>query len=235
MGVFDKDQDKDFDYEKEDTRINSVSPFEITDAINSIADVVSKTNNVTVDVVNKLRGWGDGFQNLLEGIPGGGVARRENGLIAKGIPPPDAYEECKRRNGMSVWDQQGWWNCIFPREQFANSMLLSKEDIENDTKHENGLFFNNVDDLLNWQATMRKNMKKVRSRNWQTSFTESDSDDSEIVSRVQTSCTKSLSNGDLKRTTTEKIRLRDGSRSVIEREEILAPDGTVKESTETTK
>lgn len=236
MGVYDKDQDKDYNFEKEDTKINSISPFELTDAINSIADVVSKTNDATFDVVNKLRGWGNGFSNLIEALPNGGVVRRENGLIAKGIPPSEAFDECKKRNGMSVWDQQGWWNCIFPRDQFSNNMLLSKEDIENDKNHENGLFFNSIEDLLGWQSAMKQNMKKFRSRNWETSFIETaDEDSGSVVSRVQSSWTKTLLNGDVERKVTEKIRKKDGTRTVTERHEILGPDGTVKESSETTR
>lgn len=229
MGIFDKDRDSD---KEKSVRINAVSPFEVTDTLSTIADVVSRTNDVTYDVWNRLRGWGDGFATLLEGVPTGGVVRRENALVAKGIPPVDAYEECRKREGLAVWDQNGWWHCLFPRAQVKDSVLLAKEDVEADTDHRHGVFFRNIDDLLSWKATMRANTRG----HWETTFSGDDgSDDGDIVSRVHSSWSKTLPNGDIERQVTEKVRKRDGSKVVTERHEIIAPDGTIKESSETSK
>lgn len=233
MGVYDKESNEN---SSSDKRINAVSPFEVADTLSTIADVVSWTNDTTFDVLNKLRGWGDGFATFLEGVPLGGVVRRDNGLVTRGVPPLQAYEECKKRDGLAVWDQHGWWHCLFPRAEVRDGVVPAREDVEEDSENKYGLFFRNIDDLMSWRATMRAHSKG----RWETRVSGDDGyggdgDDGDVVSRVQSSWTKTLPNGDIERQVTEKVRRRDGSRFVTERHEIVGPDGTVKESSETSK
>lgn len=108
------------------------------------------------------------------------------GFFAYKTPPLRYYEECRNRNGESVWDAYGYWRCLFPNAEVPNEFLRKKKELYGDavlTKedfHEatrsisksgddtvidlgaRGKFFRQFTDYLNWKSIMRENARNER-------------------------------------------------------------------------
>lgn len=103
------------------------------------------------------------------------------------------YNECMNKNGKSVWDDQGYWRCLFPNSEvpvellnFKNNYLkgdiLTKEDFfhamkENTSPNtpgtydlkDRGIFFDSYDNYLGWknqqyQEQLEQKKKAVAQR-----------------------------------------------------------------------
>lgn len=271
MGLYDptKDATNNTNDDLEDIKINSIDVFDqptlpLFGLHDSLQRTLSKTNDMTLSAVDRLRGWSDGLGALLStidgqvdsftGLLGGKVLKKPNEIVSKGIPPSEIYQECKSIDGLAVWDQYGWWHCLFPRNKIQNKAfgedlnnLLSKEDIENDVDNKYGLFFKNLDDLLGWQTNMKKIMADQKRKKWldweqrekaKWSFlndngydTDDNADDKGkvIVGRESQTSMTSLPNGDYERTIYQRRVYDDGTSRVWEKKEILGPDGSIKE------
>ncbi|CCE64626.1 hypothetical protein TPHA_0I01200 [Tetrapisispora phaffii CBS 4417] len=98
------------------------------------------------------------------------------GLYSFTAPTTEQYSSCMETNGLSVWDSNGWWRCLFPRstierniekKNLQNSIygeqknaILSKEDVLSDVDHKKyGIFFQEYTDLLNWKSQMNRIIK----------------------------------------------------------------------------
>ena len=194
MGIFDpsrNDQDK-----NKDVQINSISLFDdklgldtIGDWHNQIQRTLSKTNDITLDALGTLKGLTNGVGSILgafdDTITGSlltpRISHKPNEIVTKGIPPPEVYDECKKAEGLGVWDQYGLWHCLFPRSSIPydyhtgrrsddiiidDSSLVSREDIENDVDHKYGTFFKNMEDMLGWQSSMKRAIQEQKRRQW---------------------------------------------------------------------
>lgn len=269
MGLYDPTQvDINDTTELNDIKINSIDvldqqpPLPFGGLHDSLQKTLSKTNDMTLGAIDRLRGWSDGLGAFLStidgqvdsftGLLGSRVIKNANEIVSKGIPPAEIYQECKAIDGLSVWDQYGWWHCLFPRSKIQNKAfgedlnnLLSREDIENDIDNKYGLFFKNLDDMLGWQASMKKAIAEQKRQQWsgweqrekaKWSFTTDNSNDNDdldngkvIVGRESQTSMTSLPNGDYERTTYQRKVYDDGTSRVWEKKEILGPDGSVKE------
>lgn len=289
MGIYDSNKDK---VEGQgDVKINSttaISPLDSVDSVdnhinNGLQKTLSLTNDLTLSALNKLRGIGSGWNSLLDswdqindvqipllgpGILSPRVLHEPNQMVSRGIPPPEIYEECTKADGLSVWDQQGLWHCLFPRSKIPYDygtgetrafgvgpeeakQLLSREDVENDTDHKNGLFFKNLEDMLGWQANMKRLIAEKRRKQWSdwenkekekwnfwknrdngnddNSNNLYDSDDGKtVVGRETETRMVSLDNGDLQRTTTQRRIYSDGTSRTWEKTEIVDENGNIK-------
>jgi hypothetical protein len=279
MGLYDPNNNTNIDDNARDVKINSVTAF---DGFNNLGlgglhdglrNTLSKTNDITLGAVDRLRGWSDGLGALLStiddqmdtfgGILGGRIINKPNEMISKGIPPPEIYNKCSNIDGLSVWDKNGWWHCLFPRSKipfdyrsgtvqsmeefnsdYDSTKLLSREDIENDIDNKYGLFFRNLEDLLGWQASMKKSIADQRRKQWadweqheksKWSFDDSNDNDNiyangkTVIGRETQTSIRSLDNGDMERTIYQRRIYSDGSSRDWEKKEIVGPDGVVKE------
>ncbi|RLV90108.1 hypothetical protein JA1_004811 [Spathaspora sp. JA1] len=90
-------------------------------------------------------------------------------------PSMRQYHNCLEKNGKSIWDDKGYWRCLFPngevpidmlnyKNKYLTSEILTKEDFydamnklnvnENEARidlQEKGSFFNKFEDYLNWK------------------------------------------------------------------------------------
>ncbi|KAG5421016.1 hypothetical protein I9W82_000106 [Candida metapsilosis] len=101
-------------------------------------------------------------------------------------PSTRQYNECLDKHGKSLWDDQGYWRCLFPeaevpvdvldfKKKYFGDSVVSKEDFfkymselganENgkiiDLK-DKGTFFNTYEDYLAWRHEKYSEMKKKR-------------------------------------------------------------------------
>ncbi|OWB86004.1 hypothetical protein B5S33_g4682 [[Candida] boidinii] len=110
----------------------------------------------------------------------------EFGLWAYPTPSTSMYMKCKQIEGSSVWDENGYWRCLFPRAKInplaetSNSsgsthghrknyfnQVITKEDLEENSDAVKGLkFFNNYTDYLDWKSKMIENLKNERKARW---------------------------------------------------------------------
>lgn len=105
----------------------------------------------------------------------GGAGRSPFGLWAKNGPLAAAYDACVKADGAQVWDQRGWWRCLFPNAKvptdylkFKNERLslsiLTKDDLTLAMTEANidsnadtidlgpkGVFFRHYEGLLKWK------------------------------------------------------------------------------------
>lgn len=105
----------------------------------------------------------------------GGAGRSPFGLWAKNGPLAAAYDACMNADGALVWDQRGWWRCLFPNSKvpldylkFKNERLslsiLTKDDLTLAMQEANvdpnadtidlgpkGTFFRHYEGLLKWK------------------------------------------------------------------------------------
>ncbi|CCE88526.1 Piso0_002036 [Millerozyma farinosa CBS 7064] len=108
------------------------------------------------------------------------------GFFAYKNPPLRYYEECRNKNGESVWDSFGYWRCLFPNAEVPNEILrkknelygdavLTKEDFQEATRSApdsddnavidlgaKGKFFRQFTDYLNWKSIMKENVRRER-------------------------------------------------------------------------
>ncbi|EMG48618.1 hypothetical protein SBY92_003927 [Candida maltosa Xu316] len=98
------------------------------------------------------------------------------------------YHECLDKKGQSVWDEQGYWRCLFPNSEvpiellnFKNKYLkgeiLTKDDFTNAMKDnvqaakdgvidlkDQGIFFNSYDKFLGWKHTQYEEQVEKRKQ-----------------------------------------------------------------------
>lgn len=292
MGIYDASKDKVED--QADVKINSASAGSPLDSLQDLSGgldglhdglqkTLSLTNDLTLSALGKLRGLGEGWNSIVNnwdpravvdgqipllgpGLLSPRVLHKANEIVSRGIPPPEIYEECTKADGLSLWDQQGLWHCLFPRSKIPYDYgtgetrafgigpeeakeLISREDVEQDTDNKHGLFFKSLEDMLGWQAGMKRAIAEQRRRQWSDweakekakwnmwkgsnssgSGKDGDDDGKTVVGRETETRMETLDNGDLQRTTTQRRVYSDGTSRVWERTEIVGPDGTVKKT-----
>ncbi|GBL49749.1 hypothetical_protein [Candidozyma auris] len=117
---------------------------------------------------------------------GGASGDSPFGLYSYKSPSIRKYNECMRKDGESVWDQEGYWRCLFPNSQIPNKILnykknhlaghiLTKEDFsealqENPSADQNGvidlgpkgIFFREFNRYLKWKNDMYEDVRRQR-------------------------------------------------------------------------
>ncbi len=103
------------------------------------------------------------------------------------------YNECLTKNGKSVWDDQGYWRCLFPnsevpvellnfKKKYLKDEILTKEDFMSAMRKnsaldnfqgdgmvdlkEHGRFFDSYDKYLNWKNEQYNQRVKEREAKW---------------------------------------------------------------------
>ncbi|KAH3663995.1 hypothetical protein OGAPHI_004709 [Ogataea philodendri] len=274
MGIFNPSDNKNTDTVavQQDRPFNS-SPLDSLN--DSLETLFSSANTLTSSSVSNLfdwysKRWGEKGQEFQESVIGaadqlfdrlpvfqdqlyshfGRRFRNERtpyGLWAYPVPSPNMYEQCQEVEGLSVWDSTGYWRCLFPRaripQEFASE--LSREDVEADTAHEKGVFFQQYTDFLGFKAKMNKLAHEKRKQDWARFKEEqrakwdfvNDKKDPDAVTRTGTSSTttiRTLEQGDVEKVTVLKEFFSDGTSSVKETKEVLNPAGERKQFTEET-
>lgn len=109
------------------------------------------------------------------------------GLFAYQGPSPKEYNTCMKKNGVSLWDNDGYWRCLFPNSQVPAKFLeykrkhltgqiVTKDDFEKDARSSQankdgaidlgpkGVFFKLFNDLLNWQNSQYETARETPAR-----------------------------------------------------------------------
>lgn len=196
-----------------------------------------------LNVDRVLDNW-DYFGNLKGGW-------NSRGLSAYPTPSTTEYQQCKEGDGVSAWDDKGWWRCLFPSKSNYNDEL-SYSDVSNDSENKHGLFFKDYNSLMDWNLEMRKLVKQKydetirfekERENIQQIYDEHAKDldfdlpavekDNTKVSEYQngyTSSSKSvrirtLDNGDIEEITEIHQRFPDGSKEKKKFRKLIPKDG----------
>ncbi|OBA23315.1 hypothetical protein METBIDRAFT_80774 [Metschnikowia bicuspidata var. bicuspidata NRRL YB-4993] len=106
------------------------------------------------------------------------------GMFAYQGPTPKEFNTCMKKEGVSLWDADGYWRCLFPNSKIPANFLeyrkkqladeiVTKEDFEEQALlappnkdgainlGPKGVFFRQFNDLLNWKNTKYENEKKI--------------------------------------------------------------------------
>ncbi|CCF55606.1 hypothetical protein KAFR_0A01680 [Kazachstania africana CBS 2517] len=103
-------------------------------------------------------------------------------------PTETQFANCLESNGLSVWDTNGWWRCLFPDDSVKKRLkmdnktlhdanILTREKIENDYEHKLGLFFTDYTNYLLWKTNLNKSVsdrkleEKANEFNWNHTMT----------------------------------------------------------------
>lgn len=94
------------------------------------------------------------------------------GLYNYKTPTDTQFAQCMDSQGLSVWDANGWWRCLFPQsivsrnlpnlQDIESSMILTKEKVESDADHKLGLYFTDYTKYLLWKTQMNKAVEQRR-------------------------------------------------------------------------
>lgn len=110
--------------------------------------------------------------NIFNPIPPPtGILQGITGLYNYKIPTEPQFAQCDKVNGLSLWDQNGWWQCLFPQEvvrerlqkvyndveQIDMNRFVTREQIEQNPSFL-GKYFNDYTKYLVWKS--EQNAKK---------------------------------------------------------------------------
>ena len=122
--------------------------------------------------------------------PPKGILQGITGLYNYKVPTDLQFAQCSKVNGLSLWDQNGWWQCLFPqdiiRERLSKiyrdiekvdlNRFVSKESVSNDPITLSK-YFNDYTKYLLWKSEQNKsspsssllldsNKKREDSQSW---------------------------------------------------------------------
>lgn len=118
--------------------------------------------------------------------PPSGILQGITGLYNYKIPTEPQFAQCDKVNGLSLWDRNGWWQCLFPQEvvrerlqkvyndveQIDLDRFVTREKIEQNSSVL-GKYFNDYTKYLVWKSEQNtkkreeiKNNTKDTSNNW---------------------------------------------------------------------
>ncbi|GMM46401.1 hypothetical protein DAPK24_029760 [Pichia kluyveri] len=277
MGLFDSSSNSSSDKKINSVTVGTDSPFDNDSDLDilgigpvgsnitgTLLNTLSRTNDMALSALDMLRGLqndvGDVLSPLTLGISR--VNKYPNEIISTGIPPPEIYEECKHADGLAVWDQRANWHCLFPKSKIPydygtgennafgvnkNDSGLSREDIENDVDHKYGIYFKSLEELLGWQASMRRAVAEQNRRRWNkwqsnelskwtgglNKFDNDDNSDENndgksVVGQSSETRVITLDNGDVETTTYRVKTYSDGTKKEWKNVSVVGPDGTPK-------
>lgn len=104
----------------------------------------------------------------------GFFGRSPFGLFSVSGPSVRQYNECAKKKGVSVWDTEGRWRCLFPSSEVPpenRGQVLTKEAFEEAARGSNdqgvtvgdqGRFFRQFTDYLDFRNTMFENLRLKR-------------------------------------------------------------------------
>lgn len=115
---------------------------------------------------------------------GDASGRSPFGISSYGVPSTRQYNDCLRKDGLSLWDSRGYWRCLFPNREVPVHLLdyktahlgdqiLTKDDfdaapktVDNNTYDlgPKGLFFSQYNDYLNWKNTAYEEARARRAQ-----------------------------------------------------------------------
>lgn len=117
----------------------------------------------------------------------GGGAETPYGLYSYTSPTTREYNTCLKKDGLSLWDSEGTWRCLFPNSaiplnflEYKNSHLvnqiLTKDDFERSSSQvvvgedgaidlgQKGIFFKQFEDLMKWKNAAYESQKRSREQ-----------------------------------------------------------------------
>lgn len=77
------------------------------------------------------------------------------------------------KEGLSVWDKDGVWRCLFPkaglplRDDERSNNTVTKEDYLDNINDARSNFFENFNDLLGWKSQMRRLAREERQKRFE--------------------------------------------------------------------
>lgn len=165
--------------------------------------------------------------------------RSSSGLKSYPVPDTTDYKKCVNNDGLSVWDDKGWWRCLFPRAKIpARSDELSREEIESDSANKFGLFFKDYNSLMDWRLQVKRAVEEsdrekrleIEAKNvqdvWDAHNKDSDFDDRNDVIRTSKSVNfRTLENGDSEEFTEIHKVYSDGRKETRKFKKVFPADG----------
>lgn len=136
--------------------------------------IQNKLANSPIDLMGS--GWfNNGFQlprnDLLEDQF---MKEGKTGLYNYKLPSEVQFAECDDVQGLSVWDTNGWWRCLFPTDVIKKrlprmddetiSKVLTKEKVEADYNHHLGLFFTDYSKYLLWKVAINRKINEQNKK-----------------------------------------------------------------------
>lgn len=172
--------------------------------------------------------------------------RNTSGLKAYPTPTLTDYSNCVKNDGISVWDENGWWRCLFPKNKIGNSNELTREDVEKDVQNKYGLFFSDYNGFMDWRLKVRtlvkekqeidrKNALEAReAANIQGIYDDyakdtdyQDYGDNNVTSQSKSVYYRTLPNGDAEEITQQKKVYRDGTVKKENFKKTIPKDGSL--------
>jgi hypothetical protein len=159
-----------------------------------------------------------------------------SGLSAYPTPNTTEYRKCKQGDGVSVWDDKGWWRCLFPTKA-RHSDEPTQSDVESDFKHKYGLFFKDFNSLMDWKLEVRRlvelkrqeaiSTKQVDNVNqiYDVYHKDSDLGGPSVWRTSETVKVHTLDNGDIEEITEIKKTYEDGTKEHKKFRKIIPKDG----------
>ena len=200
-----------------------------------ISDITEKATSSFNKVFNNET-FNDAFDQLSQ-LDKWYAGSDKPGLKAYPFPSVEKYDKCVENSGVSVWDENGWWRCLFPNST-ARVGELSLEDIQNDKENKNGLFFKDYNQLLSWRSHLKKlarekqELKQAESiqsiyddYSKDVDFPEGDSGVQDVVRTSKSVYFRTLPNGDSEEITKIKNVFKDGKKQSEEIKRIFPKDG----------
>lgn len=173
MGFFnnsDEDQKYSMKQVEDDSKAGALShgTLDINDLNREIASSISSVFNASG--IQSL--WDELRPNdRLEQFGNFRRGRGGSGLKAYPVPTLSSYANCIKNDGLSVFDENGWWRCLFPRNKVGNSNELTREDVEQDATNKHGLFFKEFNGYMDWRLKvkmlMREKQESERKAAWE--------------------------------------------------------------------
>lgn len=68
--------------------------------------------------------------NINKLIPPTDIIPNLNGIYNYRLPTDRQFAYCQKVNGISIWDKNGWWKCLFPNDHIIK-ILNSKQQFQN--------------------------------------------------------------------------------------------------------
>ncbi|CAG60886.1 uncharacterized protein GVI51_J05115 [Nakaseomyces glabratus] len=123
------------------------------------------------DTLKEIGNYNTNLGSLVSRPQGNDVIQQGiTGLYHYGTPNMSQYKECADVDGLSVWDTQGWWRCLFPQgvirdklkvddlsskeQDSVMSKILTKEAVVNDKDNKYGVFFPEWSLYMKWRVHM---------------------------------------------------------------------------------
>lgn len=184
------------------------------DKLDEVWDLTDRTFDKFTNKFNDVwsRDWEDTIGNSLPWVSSTFFDSKKENLWAFPVPSARQYDKCKDADGVSAWNKDGIWRCLFNNEH--------QQDPDN--------WFTKYGNFLDWRRQMRKNLVAQREKEleqWQSIWKPSSSQKEKYISESEAE--KAGKNVTSSSFTSETVTKDDGSLETKRVVKKWYDDGTV--------